>query len=350
MSSRAQASPWPWFVLPWLLCALLLVGCSGTVGASATDGSGQEGAALSGAAATVLGTTISEQEVADYIQNLRQARQLADDGQWAKYLQDKNTSAEEMRTTAIRELAAAVFFRGKAEELGLSVDEEAVDEQVASMRDSLMAADDDVLDDALESYQTDVETLREKLATKNLQEQVYKAEVDEPVPTQTDIERYVSENLAGQTVKKLVVIYGPDYQYMDKRLKMLRKADSSAAGVEQARGDADDTRMTVEDYGWYFPGSAGTAMQREIDGLSEGDVSDDLLPDSGSYQILYVDDVYAFPDDAGSLVDMPADLQLTVSDMLVPSLWNTACAAWLDEQLDNCVTINDMPAGLSYDV
>lgn len=116
---------------------------------------------LGGTAATVNGTAISEQEVADYVQSLRVAQGLEDAAAWKTYLDDSGQASSEIRDEVIDLLISREILRQGADELGVRVTNDEVDEAVAVKR---------------RTYESNAQW-EQALAAAGLDEQTYRGEV-----------------------------------------------------------------------------------------------------------------------------------------------------------------------------
>ena len=320
------------------LCTVLL--CAGIVGCASQEP----------VAATVMGQSILESEVTDYIETFRSGMQYSSEQAWAGYLAAKGTDPEGMRKTTIYELAAPIVVRSKADELGVTVDESEVDAQVNAMRSSLLAADDETWNDELERYGTSEEKLRETYATKNLEQQVFAKVVGDAEATEADIRNYVGENLAGQTAKKIECVYGSGYTYMQAALDKAQKAGFGASGMKKIAAKADDKTTHYVQLGWDVNCELTQNMKNAIAKLSKGEMADSLLSENGVYYLFYVSDAYKFPLEPDKVDLSDASLKEALGELAAATLVEAQGSLWLQQQIEENTTVNDMPAGLSYDV
>ncbi|MDO4502825.1 MAG: SurA N-terminal domain-containing protein [Coriobacteriia bacterium] len=316
------------------LAAFALTGCDGT----------------KGTAATIMGEEISEEAVTEYIQTYRTGVQCADDAAWADYLAQKQLTPEDLRNTTIYELAAPVVVKKKAEELGLTVQEDEVDRQIEAMKASLVVEDDESWQNELKRYGTSEEKLRENYANKNLQSQVYDKLVEGMEATDKDMTNYMQDFLVGTTAKKIECLYSDGYTYAQDLLDTIEAGSTPAAGWEAAKKKADEKNSFLAKLGWDLNAELTQNMVGEIAKLEKGQASTSLLSEAGTYYLFYVVDTYTFPEKAPKPSSLDKDLKKAVGDLAVVNLTSSAGGVWLQQQIQENITINPMPKGLPYDV
>ena len=197
--------------LVWLACllaaCLCAAGCAGAQGASGASGA-SAGAGASGAAEGVAayweGHEIYEDDVTAYTQEFREANGLADDASWAVYLQDNDLTGKTWREQVIRTKADEVLVREKADELGVSADEDAVAERVRAMREQAGIAEDD--DAAWSEYLAESgqtpEGLEESLRFSSLEQQLFSHELELSSELKDEMcDDYIHLFLADQVVR-----------------------------------------------------------------------------------------------------------------------------------------------------
>ena len=324
------------FCLALSLC-VVMTGCS-------SDGSSDS------VAATVRGQAIAEDEVTAYIDSYRSGVQCTDDESWAEYLADNGLTARDFREATIEELAVPIIVKAKADELGITVDESAVDAQVQTLRRSLLVEDDESWQEELARYGMTEEKLRENYSNSNLREQVFNAVAADVVPTDEDLRDYITQNLLGATTKKIACVYCSDYGYVYDAMEFAQGAKSLKAGMRKLKTRANEMGVNYADVGWDLNAELTSNMRNAIDHLGKGELADAPLSDGGIYYLFYIEDAFTFPPD-GSKVDLDDEsLKAAVSDLASVALKGEVGSAWLQERIGEDVVINDMPSGLSYDV
>ncbi len=87
-----------------------------------------------GVAATVNGTDIGENAVSSYVANFRNLNSLNEDTDWAQWMVDNGYTAEDLRKEVINYYVSQELVRQAAEQNNVTVDEDAVDEQLNTMK------------------------------------------------------------------------------------------------------------------------------------------------------------------------------------------------------------------------
>lgn len=321
-----------------------MFGCSNEASSAGSESEGQQ------VAATVLGQDITEDEVTAYIDSYRNGTQRADDEMWAEWLAEKGITAQELRTTTIYELAAPIIVNSKAEELGITADEEAVEAQVDAMRHSLLVEDDEAWEDELERFGMTEEKLRQNYSNKNLEEQVFAEITKDLEPTEQDLQNYVESNLPGVYTKKIGCIYGEDNEKVQAALASVQEASSVEEGVEALKGRLEEAGVDYAEVGWNLDAELTSGMSEVVGTLEKGQIAEEPLVEGDTSYVFYIEDDYTFPTDASPADFSDEGLKQAVTGLATTWLKQTAGSAWLQRQIEENIVINDMPEGLSYDV
>lgn len=302
-------------------------------------------------AATIMGQEITEDEVTSYIETFRKGISCTDDQAWAEYMASRGSTPESVRTTTIYELAAPIVVKAKADEEGISVDDDAVQAQIDGIKSSLLMTSDDAWQSELDRMGTTQDDLWERYANKNLEEQVFEKVAGNIEPTEKDVRNYVEANLLGQTAKKIEVVFGNDYTSMQKAQDDARAAKTGRAGMTKIEKRAGDAKKThARKLGWDFAAELTSNMKSNIADIKKGQVGDTLLSEDGTYYLFYVSDTYTFPKKASAYEPKDRAMAKAVRKLARESLRQSAGSVWLQQQIESGIQINDMPSGLSYDV
>lgn len=121
-------------------------------------------------AATVNGTEIYEGDVTSSIEQQRKGMGLEDAGEWKRYLQDSGLTPEDVRKQTIDSIAAPELIKQGASELGITVDEAAVDEYISLVKAS--AENDEEWRKALEEAGFTEESFRRAVSDMFLEQEV----------------------------------------------------------------------------------------------------------------------------------------------------------------------------------
>jgi foldase protein PrsA len=276
--------------------------------------------------------------------------QCDDDAAWANYLAQRGYTPETLRKTTVYELASPIIVKDKADELGLSVDEKAVDAQMSAMRGSLLAQDDETWASELERFGTNEEQMRERYENRNLKEQVIGEVAKDVVPTEDDTRMYVEDNLVGYTAKKLACVYGSDYQAVQKLFDTAKAAKTASEGFAKAKRSVDEKVTHYEDLGWDLTCELTSGMVKEVSELKKGQMPDSLFSEDGTHYLFYVVDEHEFEKEDAKSGISDSSLSESVLELATADLKKTAGDAWLQQQIESSLVVNAMPQGLSYDV
>ncbi len=326
------------------MAVLLAFTCCFAAGCNASDPNNQ-------VAATVQGQEISEESVAEYIQNFRNGIQCDDDSAWKSYLEERNMTPEEFRSMTIQELASPIIVQNKADELGITVSDEEVSAKVDSVRSMLLADDDDdTWNSTLEHYGTTQEGMEDTYRKAILRSKVLEEVVGDVTPTDNDIKNYTEDKLLGQSTKKIWVLYSADYTSLQKTLRTVQNAEDRTATMSSLIKKPSSKSIDGVKLGWDINAELTDGMKEAIAELKKGDVVDALYSDGSLYYLFYVEDSYKFPSKASKLGTLKGSLKSAVSELAAQELETSAGNLWLKQQIAEQTQVNDMPSGLSYDV
>ena len=325
-----------------LALCVFMAGCSGAGASSST--------AAASVAATVQGQTITEDEVTAYIESFRSGMQYTNDDAWASYLAEVNMTGKDLRESTITELAVPIIIKAKADDLGIAVDESTIDSEISAMRSSLLVENDEAWQNELARYGMTEEQLRKNIGNRVLEEQVLDQVASDVTASDDEIASYITANLTGVTTKKVACVYGTNYDYVQNALAAITGASSAAEGMSALKEHPQEIGVEYADVGWDINAELTSRMLNVVEHLDKGQLADAPLGEGGIYYLFYIEDTYTFPSD-GSAADLSdTSLKQAVSDLASTTLKDAAGNAWLQQQLDEQVVVNDMPSGLSYDV
>jgi FKBP-type peptidyl-prolyl cis-trans isomerase len=350
-------------------------------------------------AATVNGTEILEADVTARIETWRidqSTGEPLDDTAWAEMLKSANYTPETLRESTIRnQFAVYILILQKAAEAGITPDSAAVDQSLTETKESIESSGG-TWEDHLKSMGYYSETAyRQKFEAENVAEKLVEAQVADAVPTQEEIETYVSENAAARAGKRVSVIYLPYDAPVDETategeettsaetadeatitsesaMEVMRpKADEALAKLREG---ADFAEVAKEyslassvasdggDLGWGSEGSLPEDVRAVLSSLPKDEISDVLETNfvdetSPSYAFVIVKWRAAFivpEDQAGQPVDfatVPADIIDELTEYYTTTEKSTAQQQYLTSLIQSDeIVINPMPEGLSYDV
>lgn len=304
-------------------------------------------------AATVNGTDVLyEDEVTEYIQDMRVAMDLTDDGDWAQYLVNHDYTPGYLRSQAITYLTNKIAVRQRAAEEGLP---EITSEMITDAKAQVMI-EQGIADDAdWDAYMAELgytddnyEEFLEELIIDDFLLEVAESESDEV--TEYAILKKVEEYREGLDGNQLVRIYSSDDESALHTVSDLI-ANGDDEKVEQMV-EAGDAALDYEGYTAFA--TYDQAVANALDGLVSGDVTEVVVGEQSpdTYFLAIVDDVLIFPADGFDSVDqMPTELLEVISEVVGIANSQEKIAEIKKEIEDKAVVeISDMPEGLPYDV
>jgi len=145
-------------------------------------------------AATVNGVNIMEQEVTDAIEAMRaQSGNYTEDVDWATALAMSGLTPESLRDSVIQSKIRDIIITQEAESQGFTIDDEAIDDQVAQTRLTVGADEDDAWLEMLQTYgYQDEKAYRDMLVINDLTMQLYDEFSVEP--TDDELRTYIAQN------------------------------------------------------------------------------------------------------------------------------------------------------------
>ena len=328
------------------LC-LTLVGCAGDneKGVAARYGDGK---------------TVTEQEVNDYTAQFRREHTYDDDMTWATYLYEQGLTASTWRNRAIGSIVEARLIEQRAQELGISVDESMVADQMAADKEAVgIAADDaEAWKSYLEARGLTEDSYLENLRQSILQYQVLSQEVAlDPVSDVQVIDDYIGSNLISRVVRCYSVLVFDSEKDAEAALDSLKGLSGDALSQEFAAllEKDDSTETTAENggnAGWDIANSWGQ-MQQDLNEemLKEGELSSGVHELDGKYYVVLCTLRFAF--EKGTSYDDIADdkLKAIVYDAATYDAWGKLTSEYIAKLRDDAhVMVHEVSEPLPYDV
>ncbi|MDR1355060.1 MAG: peptidylprolyl isomerase [Propionibacteriaceae bacterium] len=335
-------------LVPPLLLTTMMLSCAGGTGTNAV---------LNAVAATVNGVEITEAQVNDYIQTMRQLNDLEDAAKWQSMLRSSGTSSEAVREQQIMSLALDIVIRQQASIEGLQPDVATVNAQLQQAKDAV-AADDDAWAAQLRQFGFSTEEqYRAKLEVQDLAGQLRMRVVPAHTPTPEELRSYVETNAAryaGKRSSRIVLLRSPGLSEADLLAHASSIRERLNQGAELAVVAAEYTQATNAptmngDMGWDAMNAFGEAYQLALDALQPGEVSDPVVTEAGVV-VIKCTDSYQLPKDANVVYELVPDaLRQLLSDQLAVSQREREYQEYLSGLL-RAATINivPMPQGLPY--
>lgn len=324
---------------------------------------GQEAAAE--VAATVNGTEVPEEKVTAYVADFRESQGFDDDAAWAAWMSDFGYTPETVREDVINYYVKEILLNQAAEEYGVEVTQDEIDERVQEVR-SQFESDSD---------------WEAALKDAGFTEEEYADTVIKPSAIQEKLTETLGDELeAGEASDDDVVAMAQSYESLfdgARRSSHIlftvdQDADEDAAAAVEAQaqevldqinaGDitfeeavaeySQDAGSAVQDgdVGWDAFSTFVTEYQDALDGLEVDEVSELVKSDYG-YHIIKCTDMYEVPADGiDSIDDIPEDFQEQLRAQL-EYMAGDSFTTWFDEYEQKAdIVINPMPEGLPYDI
>lgn len=319
-----------------------MAGCSGS---SSSDG----------VAATVNGEEISEALITQYVADYRTYADLEDDDDWAAWLVEYDYTAEDIREIGIEYYIELTLIAQAAEENGVSVTDEEVDEAVQEAREYYGLEDDDDWAEALELNGYTEESYWEEMYYSVLSDALQATVITEVEVDDDEILEYA--NLYAE-------YYLDGYQDIDVIVcsdeetanELLSQINSGELTFDEAKEQNDG----ITDYdGITSMATYDSVISETIAEMEDGSISGVVVSTDteGEYYIIRVNETIEVPetdDDSdpwASADELPTSVYEAIYDMVYENNLYIAYIEYLDTLWDEAdIVINDMPDGLPYDV
>ena len=312
------------------------------------------------AAAKVDGEYLMEDELAAYINESRISSQTTDDTDFARYLLQQNLNVSTFRQNCINQLLMYKIIDRRAAELGVTPSDDEVAEQVASLKDSMAFADDDIWQDTLEEQGMTEDEIRNRVRSNIAQQKIFEADVEKRDATDDEVLDY-AKTLAGQTLKHSYRIVFDSSKNKEahecyEKLQEIGKTttvDTFSAFAAQYSTD-ENASSDGGSFGWSNATDMPTDYLEVLDGLEEGQYSDPNHLDDGIV-IVFCDESFTFPDssdiDTFKLSDLSEQLRPYIADCAADKVWDAECQVYLTQLLSTAkITYYPIPDDAEYNV
>ncbi|MDO4890055.1 MAG: SurA N-terminal domain-containing protein, partial [Coriobacteriaceae bacterium] len=244
-------------------CVLALAGCGSSDGMTG------------GVAATVNGTDIAEDQVTNYIQDLRSSQNVSSEEDWANWLNSSGYTPESLREAVINMYVTQELEKAAAADAGVEVTDEEVDAVVESMRSNYDS--DEAWQSALSSAGLTEESYRENVYQPMLEEKLLDAVLDEKDTKADDdtvlsyLQMYAS-SLDGMKRSSHILFAADDEKTAQKVLDELNNGADFAELAKEYSTDSGSAQ-NGGDVGWSGLNSFVDAYSDALDKLKEGETS-----------------------------------------------------------------------------
>lgn len=331
------------YLRPLLVGALALALVAGLSACSSSDDS--DSTEDTAVAATVNGTDILESTVQDYIASFRASDETleTDDG-WAEWLETYGYTEDTLRETVIEYFIKDELIREAADDAGITLDSDAIDEQIESVKSNYDTDAD--WEDALAASGYTEEEYRDALEISALAEDLQASEVATPTPTDEEIQEYVNSNASSYEGKKSsqILFSSDDEETAKEVLAQLQDGADFATLAEEYSTDSVSA-ADGGNVGWDCLNSFVTEYTDALDELDEGEMSGLVQSDYG-YHIILCTDVYTVDSDATTvdLDTVPDEILEYLTSSLTDELYSEAFDDYVQALYDAAdITINPNP-------
>ena len=315
-----------------------------------------------GVAATVNGTDIGENAVSSYVANFRNLNSLNEDTDWAQWMVDNGYTAEDLRKEVINYYVSQELVRQAAEQNNVTVDEDAVDEQLNTMKMNYDSDGDGSLNaDETASWNKALQAVgiasedeyRTLLEMYSLEASLQKAVVPDTAPSDEDMLQYAQMYATAYdgAKKSSHILFASDDQATAQEI--LDKINSGELDfAEAAKQYSTDTASAADggNVGWDVLNSFVKEYTDALSGLGEGEVSGLVTSEYGIH-IIKCTQVFKTPEEVTSVDQIPSEWLDSIKASLQQANKTSAYKAWFKDFYDSAdITVNDMPEGLPYDV
>ncbi len=304
-------------------------------------------------AGTVNGESIYEKDVTTYIQMIRASYGLTDDTQWSSYLTSSGMTAETLRESIINQQAREVLVKKAASEAGISVDQTELDTTMSNLKNRYEQSSTGGWSSFLSTAglsESDVRSLMEQ----SLLDQAVSSQMLDVSVSDEDVQSAIDENIStynGAKKSSHILFASTDKETAEQVLQQLK---DGADFAEMAKQYSTDTGSASDggNVGWDKATSFVTEYQTALDGLSKGEMTQELVESTYGYHIILCTDEFSYEDGATlTKDDIPSDIYETIYNDKLSEVEEEAFTEYADGLMENAdVQVNAMPSGLPYDV
>ena len=334
------------------LCIACVGGIAGCSSSSEEDTSGD-------VAATVNGTDIMEDTITTYIESFRTSYGLDEEEDWAEWLLSYDYTIESVREEVIDSYIDRELILAEAEEQGITVEDEEIDEYVDYMVEQLGSEED--WEAALEDAGMTEDEYREELEVQMIDSKLQDTFATDEEPSDEDMLSYAEMYASaydGAKRSSQILFDADDEETAQEVLDQINNGEITFEEAVEEYSTDDTSKEEGGDVGWDAMNSFVDEYQDALDELEEGEISGLVESDYGIH-IIECTEVYNAPtttDDDGeetieitSIDDIPEDWAEEIEESLIELEQEEAYDEWLEEAYEEAdITINDMPDGLSY--
>lgn len=334
-----------------MLGAIALTGCDASSSDELTSDTGLTG----GVAGSVNGVEIPEDRITRAVNNIRLNYGYTEEDDWKNFLKQSNYTVEAMRYTILGGYIDEELVKQCADQLGVTVTEEEIDEKVNSM--SSQYSSQEAWENAVNEvgYENGIEGYREELKYNILQEKIQKIYNDEATAEMEKNKNVISainESISTYdgAKKSSMVLFSSDNEILAKSIR--KQINDGEITIEEAAKEYSIDSATKDnggDMGWDSINQQDeqyTAILDELDKV--GEVSKATSTDNG-WAIVELKDIYKAPKKVTKVSSVPEDFVTEIKTNAISSNTSEKYSDWLSDTKDQQdVVVNPMPDNLPY--
>lgn len=316
-------------------------------------------------AAIVDGDKITEQEVADYVDQYRRYIGKTTDADWATFLDENSMTADTVRSQALNRLEQQLIIKKAAQAGNITASKEEIDEKVAEQREKANLKDDD---QAWNTWLSDMgyteDSYRKELEYGIIEDKYVATQITPVEPSDYSMQTKVSSDIDSYTGRKAYrILFKLD---MNATASQVNEVKAKAQAVIDELGEkpskddvlkkgdelAKSKDVVAGDMGWDCISSYEVLVQKALDELEAGQLYKEPIRDGKGFNVIYCTETY-LPDEDGNIdfASMPAPIAKALrADTYEESNKNPKNSYLMFLPYNHNIDAKDMPEGLPYDV
>ena len=327
--------------------ATFTIACVAGISACSSSGPGSDSVA-----ATVNGVEIKEQTITDYIEDFREVQDLTEDDTWGAWMAQFGYTPETVREQVVDQFVDDELTKQAAEENGITVTDEEVQEQVDMMKANY--GDDSAWESALSEAGLTEEQYRDNLRNAMLDQRLEETVIDASEgPSDEEILDYVKSYapaFSGAKRSSHILFNSGDEATAQQVLDQINNGELDFADAAKEYSQDTASAENGGDVGWDLLNQFVAEYTTALGELEQDQVSGLVTSEFGIH-IIKCTEVYEAPEEITSLDQVPSELVDYITQMVSTDYASNAYSEWKADYKEKAdIVINDMPEGLPYAV
>lgn len=312
------------FLLPVLVCALVVAGCGGGGGASTTNGGTTSDIQVpANAIAVVAGTPIPK---SDYDQLFTQY-QYAYKAQQKDFPKPGSTEYETLKSQTVSYLVQRLEFAKEAASRGIAVTDAEVDQKLTELKQQFYGGDEAKYQAELKTYGTTEQQVKETIKAQLIAQKLYDAITKDVTVSQKEIEDYYNANKDQFTTPEsrhvAHILVKTKKEAMDIRKQLDNGADFAALAKKYSTDAA--SAKNGGDLGTYPRSQWVKPFGDALWTLKTGEISQPVQSQFGWHIIKAVGDIIP------AKVQQLVELQDSIKQQLLQQAKDTKMQSWVND-------------------